>query len=194
MRFFLPVINKLKGKDIVVQQEGFTLIELLVVILIASVLAALAAPSFLGMYNRSKLNNASDSIRSTIYEAQKIAIRKSNTCDLNVVTNSTETRIQSTINKCFEDRILTVKDGVLMKYQVSVIGGLVPLAFDYEGDAGNSMLFIIYMNGIPTKKCILVTENSGLIRTGNFTGDVSTITSGTMTNFNTNKNACVSPD
>ncbi|MEM1367804.1 MAG: type II secretion system protein [Cyanobacteria bacterium P01_H01_bin.15] len=57
------------------EQDGFTLVELLVVILFATILGTLIAPSFVGLLNRIRLNEAASAtyevMRSAQIEAQR---------------------------------------------------------------------------------------------------------------------------
>jgi len=53
--------------------SGFTMIEILVVLLIGSVLAAIAAPAWLGFVNRQRLNSAQSTIYFALRNAQSSA-------------------------------------------------------------------------------------------------------------------------
>jgi type IV fimbrial biogenesis protein FimT len=56
--------------------RGFTAIELLVVIAILGILAALAAPSFIGLTERWRVRDASEAMVSTVYLARAEAMRR----------------------------------------------------------------------------------------------------------------------
>lgn len=57
------------------KDAGFTLLEVLVAVLVIGVLAAIAAPGWLGFVNRQRLNKASDNLVAALQEAQREAKR-----------------------------------------------------------------------------------------------------------------------
>ena len=56
--------------------SGFTIFELAVVIAIIAIMAAIAAPSLVGWVPNYRLNSASDELLSTLWLAQKTAIKE----------------------------------------------------------------------------------------------------------------------
>ncbi len=56
--------------------RGFTLIELMVVVAMLSILVALALPSFKGVIERWRVQQAVDSLRTTMFYARSEAIRR----------------------------------------------------------------------------------------------------------------------
>ena len=67
LKFFLPSHKKL---------DGFTAIELLVTIAIAAILAALTGPSFKSLLDRWRVQDAQESMQSTLYFARSEAIKR----------------------------------------------------------------------------------------------------------------------
>lgn len=62
--------------------SGFTLVEILIVIAIAGILATIAIPSFKGLMERQRVNNASFELFSVLSLARNEAIKRS--CDVTV--------------------------------------------------------------------------------------------------------------
>jgi prepilin-type N-terminal cleavage/methylation domain-containing protein len=77
--------------------QGFTLLEVLIILFIVSTLSALAAPSFLGFLNRTKVNNAVAEVQGALQEAHRGAIRKSRICGV-VLTPGNQPKLSS---NCF---------------------------------------------------------------------------------------------
>ena len=61
---------------------GFTLLESLAVISIVGILMAMGVPSLLAAQNRAQLAQATDTIVASLYQAQREAIRRNQSCKL----------------------------------------------------------------------------------------------------------------
>jgi prepilin-type N-terminal cleavage/methylation domain-containing protein len=68
--------------------SGFTLIEMLVVVIIVGVIAAIAAPNFLGMLNQSRVKDGLAQVEGAIKEAQRQAMRKGQVCKIQFTSNA----------------------------------------------------------------------------------------------------------
>lgn len=79
----LYYVRKLSRYD-----KGFTLIEVITAVIILGVLAAIAAPNFLGLLNRNRLNHGLNEVEGAVREAQRLAIRRGKTCSIRLTTAS----------------------------------------------------------------------------------------------------------
>ncbi|WP_250125569.1 prepilin-type N-terminal cleavage/methylation domain-containing protein [Chroococcidiopsis sp. CCMEE 29] len=85
--------------------QGFTLIETLVILIIIGILSAIAAPSYLGMLNRNKVNDGLTKVRGALQEAQREAIRRSRRCQVGLSSGN-----QSMVtSNCFVSVDYTIK-------------------------------------------------------------------------------------
>lgn len=62
--------------------RGFTLIETAIIVVIIGIASAIAAPSFLSMFNKNQVNNALVQVQGALQEAQTEAIRRSKRCQV----------------------------------------------------------------------------------------------------------------
>lgn len=76
--------------------RGFTAVELMVVVAIVAVLAALAAPSFLPMIERWRVNQAVEELKSTLYFARSEAIKRGGRIGVQKNPNSGKCTLAST--------------------------------------------------------------------------------------------------
>ena len=67
-------------------EEAFTLTEVLVVVIIVAVLFGIAAPGWLGFMNRQRVNGAKTEVLQVLREAQKLAITKRGTYNVEIGT------------------------------------------------------------------------------------------------------------
>lgn len=147
--------------------EGFTLIETLIIVVIVGILSAIAAPSFLGLFGRNKVDNALNQARGALQECQREAIRKSKsyTVTLNT-TNKTVT------GDCLVTGSRNFNSGV------NVQANETSFQFSYRGtitlaDAGTVVLSTL--DDPNKKKCLVISAPLGIMRTGVYDGSVTSI-------------------
>ena len=189
--------------------QGFTVIELLIILLIVGTLSAMSVPSFLGLLNRSKVNNAVAQVQGALQEAQREAIRKSRICkvyvpDKTYLPNGTYLPYGTElISNCFvtNDKLskglssFGIPDGLPSKTLdvVAIATNLTTtpakkITFSFRGNTNTEGKFVLYMpaNSTQEKRCLVISNGIGLMRTGKYSGSTSSAT-------DINAGTCITP-
>ena len=159
--------------------QGFTLIEMLVILIIIGILSAIAAPSFLGMLNRSKVNSALNEARGALQEAQREAIRKSKPCTVSI----------STTDKKFTSSCLVTGDRTFDS-SVGLETNDLSIPFSYRGTItlNNGGTFVFFTkDNFTNKKCLVISSPLAIIRTGTYTGQIPATTANPVSASNCQK-------
>ena len=147
--------------------SGFTLIEMLATIVIVGVIAAIAAPNFLGLLNRNRANEAMAQIEGALKEAQRQAIRNGRSCQISI-TAATKTIANSTGSCLLSTRVLN--DAVQLNTSRTDID------FSGKGNisttAGTPVLVVSIPNNASIQKCVVMEGVLGTIRTGDYSGTI----------------------
>jgi prepilin-type N-terminal cleavage/methylation domain-containing protein len=147
-------------------EGGFTVIEMLVGIVMAGILATIMAPSFLGMYSRSRVNQSLTSVQGAILEGQRQAMRTSTPCtlSLNTSTPGVTGNCLTTSNRTFN--------------QVRMRASATNMRFDIKGAVSNTdgsamsqpITVVVSAANTNLQRCLVMSVPLGLIRTGYYTG------------------------
>ncbi len=144
---------------------GFTLLEQLIVLFLIGLLASLSAPSFLGMYQRAKINSAASTLLSAVQEVQRQAIMKSKNCTIFLpLTNTNNPTITS---DCFVTGDRTLKDVNLRHNYASKNNQIV---FDYRGRSNvlGTMVIDKIADNISYQRCLIISNFIGMSRSGDY--------------------------
>lgn len=150
-------------------ERGFTLIETLIIVVIIGILSAIAAPSFLGMLNRNKVNAALVQVQGALREAQREAIRRNKSCTVTLDTTNKKVTAPCLVTG---DRNL---EGVAIRTSNSSI------TFTFKGGTGSSSTIVIASSdtSVTKQKCLAIATGIGIMRTGDYD---ATDTTGTNSN------------
>lgn len=154
--------------------RGFTLTEMLVTMIVAGVLAALTAPSLVGLLNRNQINEAQRQVESALREAQRQAIRRGKSCSVEIDTTSKT--ISSPDSGCLlsqrdvGENTLVGGDTVSLKPDNSTI----TIEFTHKGATSSNAVIVIESTLNNTKKCVAIAGALGAVKTGVYTGALDT--------------------
>lgn len=148
--------------------EGFTLIETLIIVVIIGILSAIAAPSFLSMLNKNKVNNALVQVRGTLQEAQREAMRKSKRCTVTLDTTNSKVTADCIVTG---DRQL--KDGVGI--QTNIPGQQITFGIRGTTTVTGTIVFFANDGSTSQKRCIVTSLGIGIMRTGDYSGSTSSV-------------------
>jgi prepilin-type N-terminal cleavage/methylation domain-containing protein len=162
--------------------SGFTLVEMLAVVIILGVIAAVAVPNLLGWFNRNRVNEAMRQVEGALKEAQKQAIRTGKRCTIDIeptsftidVKPSTNISISSTQKDCLlSTRILNSSIALASNLESS---NITKVTFSGKGnitidDPVNPPVLVVSIpDGTDLKKCVVIENFLGVIRTGKYDG------------------------
>lgn len=163
--------------------KGFTLIEIITTVIIVGVLASIAAPNFLGLLNRNRVQQALEQVEGAVKESQRLAIRRGKTCRIKFETKTIDGESRQTINVVENtDTGETVAagyyDGCLLNERVlpadidiNNTGGMTKISFSGKGNSDpaiNTGTVVISHPQTDTDKCLEVQGFLGNILTGNW--------------------------
>jgi type II secretory pathway pseudopilin PulG len=157
------------------------MVEILVVVIIVGVLSAIIAPSFLGMFNRNKVNDALAQVRGALQEAQREAIRRSKSCTVTIDTTKKE--ITGNPGGCLPLKrdLCDKRDNVgncvrsAVEILTNLSGATPSLKFSFRGNTNKLGTIIVYSSDNSTKKmaCLVVSNGIGVMRTGFYDGSIA---------------------
>ena len=147
--------------------SGFTLIEMMVTTIIIGVIAAIAAPNFLGLLNRNRVNQAAQQIEGALKEAQRQAMRRGSQCTISIseandaITNPTAGGGCLLSNRVLDDLIeLNTNTPTITFSGKGNITGAAPV------------LVVSIPNGTDLQRCVVIDSLLGSQRAGEYSGTI----------------------
>lgn len=156
--------------------SGFTLVELLMTLIIIGVIAALTAPSFLGLMSRNRVNQAALKVEGALKEAQRQAVRRGQRCSIIVDTDNTgtpgEIGIMNPPNGCLlSNRILDNNDlntGIQLNTNTPATGFQFSGKGNIDGNFANPVIVVSMPNRTSQRKCVVLDGFFGVLRSGDY--------------------------
>lgn len=154
--------------------KGFTLLEMITVVIIVGVIGAIAAPNFLGLLNRNRINEAMRQIEGALKESQKQALRGGQSCSITIDPTDNDNAIANP----------SVGNGCLLSTRslddlIQLNSSRTTITFSGKGnitinDADANLrtpVFVVSMgngNGTEKRGCVVIENSFGAIRTGDY--------------------------
>lgn len=162
-----------------VKNQGFTLLETLIMVTIASTLAVTAVPNFLSWQNQNKVKSGIQTVAGALQEVKRQVKQQNKQCTL-ILDND---KIKSNIAGCLSNSrklpgqvtLATNIAGTPPALTFSHKGNLVGLTTD-DPDVNIGVIVVSLEKGTNQKQCLLISDGLGMVRTGFYEGDLSTIT------------------
>ena len=152
------------------ENKGFTLIEMVVTVIIVGVLAAVTVPSLVGLFDQMRVKDGLRQIESSLKEAQRQAMRRGSSCTVNF--DATNNTITGTPAQCLAGSKI-VDDRLEFKGND---GNTIAVIFSHKGNnTSGAKTIAVYRDGLTNgmQKCVILAANLGGIKSGIYTGDVS---------------------
>lgn len=147
--------------------SGFTLLEMLATIIIIGIIAAIAAPNFLGLLNRNRVNEAARQVEGALREAQRQALRRGKPCSIDI--DETNKIISNpTTNGC----LLTNRN---LNDLIQLNTNTTTIAFSGKGNITGTtppILVVSIPNGTSLQRCVVLDSLLGSQRSGEYSGTI----------------------
>ena len=153
--------------------SGFTLIEMMVTIIIIGVIAAIAAPNFLGLLNRNRVNEAARQIEGALTEAQRQAMRRGRQCSVSIDTANKIISNPAGGNGCLLSN-RNLNDLIQLDTNLPAAPNNT-ITFSGKGNITGTtppVLVVSILNGTDLQRCVVLDSLLGSQRSGEYSGTI----------------------
>ncbi|BFM39142.1 type 4 prepilin-like protein [Synechocystis sp. LKSZ1] len=138
---------------------------MMVVVLIVGILAAIGTPSMIQAKAKSDLKDALGAVKGAIQEAQRIAVKKGQTCTLTFSSTS----VTGTPTGCVPTAV-TLANGITLSQNFSSNN----LSFSFKGNTTSGGTIILSSTNTGEQKCLVISNGLGIFRTGFYANSTCT--------------------
>lgn len=153
--------------------SGFSLLEILLAVIVVGILAAITVPNLIGLLNQIRVTDGFYQLRGAIKESQRQAKRRGKQCkilidEINHEVNISPPDANGSYTNCLLNK-RTLPNGVLVKSnRVNR-----KITFSPKGNTNSARTIVVYSPNTQTKKCLVISLGLGIMRSGNYKGDVN---------------------
>ncbi len=156
--------------------RGFTQIELLVVLVIIGILASVSIPTFVDLLATYRVRDAMFQVEGALKEAQRESLENSIICEIRF--NTTAKTITATPSAC-------LKEEKTLNSNIILAANRLRFSFSHRGTTVNSGTIVVSSTNNPfEKRCLAISNGSGIMRTGVYTNDPTSSIQATHCNSN----------
>ncbi|MCY7335516.1 MAG: prepilin-type N-terminal cleavage/methylation domain-containing protein [Chamaesiphon sp.] len=159
--------------------QGFTLIEISVVLAMIGVLIALATPSILATYARTKLLNSVEKLNDILDLSQVKAVQTNKKCRVYIPNNTqiVSECITAADNTSFSIAgvpdglpLVTLDNGITMTNNFA--GSPPTIAYNFKGITQAVGTIVLSSNQASLQKCLTIDSGVGLTRIGTYVNNI----------------------
>ncbi|WP_107666223.1 Tfp pilus assembly protein FimT/FimU [Cyanothece sp. BG0011] len=154
--------------------RGVTLLEIIIAAVITGVIAAIGAPSLMGMLQGDQVKQGLDQIQLALQDAQKQAIRNSKQCTVTIQKNTGDDyfSLDTADPSCLGGSERELPDTVDIAMTSTMDAGV---TFSFKGNmAGTGKTIVVKpKKGQGVKRCLVITQGLGIMRIGIYDANAS---------------------
>jgi Tfp pilus assembly protein FimT len=168
------------------RNRGLTLTEVVAIVVIIGIMAGMSVPSFLAWLNKQRLSESMTSIEGALREAQRESMRQNIKCTISFSPDlpSDNTTLSAIPTSCLPTGSRTLGGKLLGFIEIGTINlrgtfnNTSSDRLEFKAGRGNvsslGSLYLSLNNSGVQQRCVVVSNYSGLFRTGVYVGATAT--------------------